>query len=66
MLPLIVTVVLAAMNKRSLSEGLLKNQQGQLSNYGMMELLSGFSDAGGDGAIVDDDLRINARALVHY
>ena len=64
MLPLIATVVMGAMNKRASSEGLLKHQQAQVSNNGVMDLLSGFLDVGGDGSIVDDVLRIGAKALV--
>lgn len=65
MLPLIAAVVMGAMNKPSSSEGLLKHQQAQAYNNGMMDLLSGFLDLGGDGSIVDDVLRIGAKALVH-
>ncbi len=65
MLPLIATVVMGAMNKRASSEGLLKHQQAQASNNGMLDLLSGFLDVDGDGSIVDDVLRIGAKALVH-
>ncbi len=65
MLPLIATVVMGAMNKRAASEGMLKHQQAQAPSNGMMDLLSGFLDVGGDGSIVDDVLRIGAKALVH-
>lgn len=65
LLPVIATVVMGAMNKRASSDGLLSPQQATSSNIGMMDLLSGFLDVGGDGSIVDDVLRIGAKALVH-
>jgi len=64
MLPIIATVVMGAMNKRASSKGLLNTQHSSNSNNGMMDLLSGFLDVGGDGSIVDDVLRIGAKALV--
>ncbi len=63
MLPVIATVVMGAMNKRAASDGLLGARQAAPSN-GMMDLVSGFLDVGGDGSIVDDVLRIGAKALV--
>jgi len=30
----------------------------------MMDMLSGFLDVGGDGSIIDDVLRIGAKALI--
>lgn len=64
MLPLIATVVMGAMNKRASSKGLLNSQLSKKSNNGMMDLVSGFLDVGGDGSIVDDVLRIGAKALI--
>jgi len=64
MLPIIASVVMGAMNKRASSDGLLRPQQANHTNNGMMDLLSGFLDVGGDGSIVDDVLRIGAKALV--
>ena len=65
LLPVIATVVMGAVNKRASSDGLLRPQQAAPSNNGMMDLLSGFLDVGGDGSIVDDVLRIGAKALVN-
>ena len=65
LLPVIATVVMGAMNKRASSDGLLRPQQAAPSDNGMMDLLSGFLDVGGDGSIIDDVLRIGAKALVH-
>ena len=65
LLPVIATVVMGAMNKRASSDGLFNPQQAVSSNNGMMNLLSGFLDVGGDGSIIDDVLRIGAKALVH-
>ncbi|QMU60864.1 MAG: DUF937 domain-containing protein [Gammaproteobacteria bacterium] len=64
LLPVIATVVMGAMNKRASSDGLLRPQQAARPNSGMMDLLSGFLDVGGDGSIMDDVLRIGAKALV--
>ncbi|MFK7816881.1 MAG: DUF937 domain-containing protein [Gammaproteobacteria bacterium] len=64
LLPVIATVVMGAMNKRASSDGLLGARQTAPSNNGMMDLVSGFLDVGGDGSIVDDVLRIGAKALI--
>jgi len=64
LLPVIATVVMGAMNKRASSDGMLGRQQAAPSNNGVMDLLSGFLDVGGDGSIIDDVLRIGAKALV--
>lgn len=64
MLPIIATVVMGAMNKRAASKGLLNSQVSNNTNSGMMDLVSGFLDVGGDGSIVDDVLRIGAKALI--
>lgn len=63
LLPIIATVVMGAMNKRASSDGLLGARQATPSNHGMMDLISGFLDVGGDGSIIDDVLRIGAKAL---
>ncbi len=65
LLPVIATVVMGAMNKRALSDGLFGPQQAAPSNNEMMDLLSGFLDVGGDRSIMDDVLRIGAKALVN-
>lgn len=64
LLPVIATVVMGAMNKRASSDGVLGSRQAATSNNGMMDLVSGFLDVGGDGSIVDDVLRIGAKALI--
>jgi hypothetical protein len=64
LLPVIATVAMGAMNKRASSEGLLGARQAAPSSNGMMDLVSGFLDVGGDGSIVDDVLRIGAKALI--
>ncbi len=64
LLPVIATVVMGAMNKRASSDGLLGARQAAPANNGMMDLVSGFLDVGGDGSIIDDVLRIGAKALV--
>ena len=64
LLPLIATVVMGAMKKRATGEGLLNQQHATSTNNGMMDMLSGFLDVGGDGSIVDDVLRIGAKALI--
>ncbi len=64
MLPLIASVVMGAMNKRASSDDLLRPQNAKHVNNGMIDLISGFLDVGGDGSIVDDVLRIGAKALV--
>ena len=64
MLPIIATVVMGAMKKRASGEGLLNQQHAAPSNNGMLDMLSGFLDVGGDGSIVDDVLRIGAKALL--
>lgn len=64
LLPVIATVVMGAMNKRAASGGLLNRQQAAPSKNSMMDLLGGFLDVGGDGSIVDDVLRIGAKALI--
>ncbi len=64
LLPVIATVVMGAMNKRASTDGLLGSRQAAPSNNGMMDLLSGFLDVGGDGSIIDDVLRIGAKALL--
>jgi hypothetical protein len=43
---------------------LLGARQAAPSNNGMMDLVSGFLDVGGDGSIIDDVLRIGAKALI--
>ncbi len=64
LLPIIATVAMGAMKKRAMSDGLLGQQRATSNNSGMMDMLSGFLDVGGDGSIVDDVLRIGAKALI--
>ncbi|MEM7401208.1 MAG: DUF937 domain-containing protein [Pseudomonadota bacterium] len=64
LLPIIATVVMGAMKKRAVGDGLLNQQHTASTNDGMINMLSGFLDVGGDGSIVDDVLRIGAKALI--
>ena len=64
MLPIIATVAMGAMKKHALGDGLLGQQNAASNNNGMMDMLSGFLDVGGDGSIIDDVLRIGAKALI--
>ena len=64
LLPIIATVVMGAMNKRTASKGYLNTRQSSSSANGMLDLLSGFLDVGGDGSIIDDVLRIGSKVLV--
>lgn len=65
MLPLIATVVMGAMNKSASSKGLLNSQLDSKTSNSMVDHVSSFLDVGGDGSIIDDVLRIGAKALVH-
>ena len=64
LLPVIATVVMGALNKRASTEGMLGQQATNANNSGMLDLLAGFLDVGGDGSIIDDVLRIGAKALI--
>ena len=64
MLPVIATVVMGTLNKRASTEGVLGQQQHYTNNKGMLGMLSSFLDVEGDGSIMDDVLRIGAKALI--
>ncbi len=64
MLPIIATVVMGALNKRASTQGMLGQQSNYAKESGIMDMLSGFLDVGGDGSIIDDVLRIGAEALI--
>ena len=69
MLPIIATVVMGALNKRASTEGMLGSHATMSSNAGkgnagIMDMLNGFLDVGGDGSVIDDVLRIGAKALI--
>ncbi len=64
MLPIIAAVVMGALNKRASTEGMLGARANQTSNNAFLDMLSGVLDVGGDGSIIDDVLRIGAKALI--
>ena len=64
MLPIIATVVMGAMNKRASTEGMLGSHANAINNDSILGMLNGFLDVGGDGSVIDDVLRIGAKALI--